>query len=111
MFLATNRFKVLPNRTDAFEKMWENRNSDLPKLEGFVEFRLMRGPECDGYVLYLSHTFWENEDNFKTWTQSKEFGASHAKKRAGQSEPMMMGGPQFEGFQHCSGVKQDGSKF
>ncbi len=110
MYLAMNRFKVLKDRTEDFEKMWHGRDSELPTLEGFVEFRLLIGPESEDHILYSSHTFWQSEENFVAWTKSDAFRNSHSRKRSGKSGPMTMGHPTFEGFKTIQIIDKDGNK-
>ncbi|PIE16716.1 MAG: antibiotic biosynthesis monooxygenase [Rhodobacterales bacterium] len=110
MYLAMNRFKVKKDRAEEFEAMWKGRDSELPTLEGFVEFRLLVGPEAEDHILYSSHTFWETEENFIAWTQSEAFKKSHAKSRGGKSEPMTLGHPTFEGFTTIQKIDKDGNK-
>ena len=38
MFIAMNRFKVLPGQEEEFEAVWRNRESQLQTVPGFVEF-------------------------------------------------------------------------
>ncbi|MCB1757451.1 MAG: antibiotic biosynthesis monooxygenase [Gammaproteobacteria bacterium] len=108
MYLAMNRFKVKKDRAEAFEDVWLNRDSDLHKMEGFVEFHLLKGPDYDDFVLYSSHTFWETEDSFKKWTESPEFAKAHAKARTNKAEPMTLGHPQFEGFNSVQTIRRAG---
>ncbi len=110
MYLAMNRFKVLKDRTEDFEQMWHGRDSELPTLDGFVEFRLLIGPETEDHILYSSHTFWETEENFVAWTKSEAFRNSHSRKRSGKSGPMTMGHPTFEGFKTIQIIDKDGNK-
>ena len=51
MYIAMNRFKVMKGSEEDFETVWEMRDSQLDKVPGFVEFRLLRGAEvfCFGY--------------------------------------------------------------
>lgn len=93
-----NRFQVKKDRAAEFEAMWLGRDSDLPGMEGFVEFRLLKGPEYDDHILYSSHTFWETEETFTAWTKSAAFRKAHARPRSGKAEPMTLGHPRFEGF-------------
>lgn len=109
MYLAMNRFKVIKEKADEFEAMWLGRDSDLPSLEGFVEFRLLVGPEQEDHILYSSHTFWETEENFVAWTKSEAFRKSHSRKRSGKSEPMTLGHPSFEGFKTIQIIDKDGN--
>ena len=110
MYLAMNRFKVLKDRAGDFEKMWIDRDSELPQVDGFVEFRLLKGPEYDDHILYSSHTFWENEDAFIAWTKSEAFRTAHARPKSGKSEPMTMGHPQFEGFKTLQEIDRAGKR-
>ena len=42
MFIAMNRFKIVPGKEDAFEKVWKNRDSHLKGVPGFIEFNLIK---------------------------------------------------------------------
>src|SRR5262245_46415927 len=44
MFIAMNRFRVKKGSEEALEKVWLSRDSQLAKVPGFVEFRLLKGP-------------------------------------------------------------------
>jgi heme-degrading monooxygenase HmoA len=97
-FIAMNRFKVDKTRTNAFEAMWQQRDSYLDEMAGFVSFHLLRGPEREDHVLYSSHTVWASREHFEAWTRSEQFRKSHA--RAGdKSERVFLEHPQFEGFE------------
>ena len=97
MFIAMNRFKVLPDATAAFEQVWIGRDSHLAGVPGFVEFHLARGPVRDDHVLYASHTIWRSRADFEAWTNSEAFRAAH--RNAGQNRPLYLGHPEFEGFE------------
>lgn len=56
MYLAMNRFKVLPGEEAAFEELWRSRETRLHEMKGFSSFNLMRGPKKDDHTLYASHT-------------------------------------------------------
>ena len=96
MFIAMNRFKVLPGSEADFEAVWTGRDSHLPSVPGFVEFHLLRGPRREDHVLYTSHTIWRSRAAFEEWTRSEAFRAAH--HRAGDNKPMYLGHPEFEGF-------------
>ncbi len=100
-FIAMNRFKVRLDLQDEFVAIWENRESKLGELKGFREFRMLKGPEGDGYRLYSSHVVWDSREDFEAWTTSEQFRASHSneggRKKSGESP--IMGHPQFEGFE------------
>ena len=58
MFIAMNRFRIVKGQEHEFERVWAERDSQLTDVAGFVEFRLLRGPEADDHTLYASHTLW-----------------------------------------------------
>ncbi|ANF56386.1 antibiotic biosynthesis monooxygenase family protein [Halotalea alkalilenta] len=105
MFIAMNRFKVRPDATETFEKIWLERESHLDGLPGFIEFRMLRGPAEEDHVLYASHTLWRSREDFTAWTKSEAFRAAHA--NAGQSKraQVYLGPPKFEGFEVFQTVK------
>ena len=97
MFIAMNRFKVVPDATAEFEQVWLGRDSQLGEMEGFVEFQLLRGPAYEDHVLYASHTVWASKSAFEAWTRSEQFRKAHS--RAPTTKPLYLGHPQFEGFE------------
>jgi heme-degrading monooxygenase HmoA len=102
MFVAMNRFKVLPGSEDAFEAVWRARQSRLDEMPGFMAFHLLRGPSGETHTLYASHTVWEDETAFRAWTTSEQFRATH--RGAGGSKPLYLGHPEFEGFTSVEGI-------
>lgn len=102
MFVAMNRFRVVPGSEEAFEEVWRSRKSRLDELEGFIDFHLLRGPSHEDHTLYASHTIWQDEASFLAWTRSEQFRAAH--KGAGANKPLYLGHPQFEGFTSVTGV-------
>lgn len=103
MFIAMNRFKVLPGAEAAFEEVWTSRDSHLGTVPGFVEFHLLRGPAKDDHVLYSSHTIWRDRSAFEDWTRSDAFRRAHAS--AGGNKPLYAGHPEFEGFEVIQTIK------
>jgi len=97
MFIAMNRFKVLPGSEAAFEEVWTSRDTHLRDVPGFVEFHLLRGPVREDHVLYSSHTIWRSRATFEAWTNSEAFRAAH--RNAGGNKPLYAGHPEFEGFE------------
>ena len=97
MFIAMNRFKVLPGSEAAFEEVWTSRDTHLRDVPGFVEFHLLRGPVRADHVLYSSHTIWRSRATFEAWTNSEAFRAPH--RNAGGNKPLYAGHPEFEGFE------------
>ncbi|MFQ5701509.1 MAG: antibiotic biosynthesis monooxygenase family protein [Acidobacteriota bacterium] len=97
MFIALNRFKIAPGRGEDFEKSWRQRESHLAGVPGFQEFHLLRGPAGEQATLYASHTVWESREAFEAWTRSSAFRDAHA--QAGGLEGVVLGPPEFEGFE------------
>ena len=96
MYIAMNRFKVARGSEADFEAVWRNRDRRLGEVPGFVEFRLLKGPEQDDHTLFASHTIWRSHDDFVAWTKSQHFRDAHA--NAGNYKVQYLGHPQFEGF-------------
>jgi heme-degrading monooxygenase HmoA len=68
MFIAMNRFKIVPERENDFEKIWKERDSHLEGVPGFKEFHLARGKKEETHTLYASHSTWSSEEDFLNWT-------------------------------------------
>jgi heme-degrading monooxygenase HmoA len=102
MFVAMNRFKVARGSEAAFEALWTTRESRLSETPGFVDFRLLRGPERDDHVLYCSHSVWASRDAFVAWTKSEAFRAAH--RGVGEQRDLYLGPPEFEGFEAVPGA-------
>jgi len=96
MFIAMNRFQVLPDQEQAFEAVWLGRDTYLADVPGFIEFHLLRGDRYEDYRLYSSHSIWRSRDDFEAWTRSESFRQAHAS--AGANKPLYLGPPRFEGF-------------
>lgn len=103
MYIAMNRFQILPGEEEAFEHVWKSRDTYLDQVPGFVEFHLLRGPSADDHTLYASHTVWETREAFEDWTRSDAFRKAHA--NAGANKPLYVGHPKFEGFEVTQTVK------
>jgi heme-degrading monooxygenase HmoA len=74
MFIAMNQFRVNPDRAPEFEAAWQNRESYLQQVPGFVRFALLRGDEPGEYI---SHSTWESRDDFLGWARSDAFRRAH----------------------------------
>jgi len=98
-FIAMNRFQVKPGFEDGFERLWAERESHLASVPGFREFRLLKGPEGEGFRLYSSHVIWESRAAFEAWTKSDAFRAAHKDAGNRSTQDALMGPPQFEGFE------------
>jgi len=97
MFIAMNRFKVLPGAEADFERVWTARDTHLHGVSGFVAFHLLRGPQRDDHTLYSSHTMWRSRADFEAWTRSEAFRQAH--RGASGNRPLYLGHPEFEGFE------------
>jgi heme-degrading monooxygenase HmoA len=97
MFVAANRFRVIPAHAAEFERAWLTRESHLHELDGFITFHLLKGPQAEDHILYSSFTLWASRDAFDAWTRSEQFRRAHA--GAGATKPVTLGPPQFEGFE------------
>jgi heme-degrading monooxygenase HmoA len=98
MFVAMNRFRIVPGHEEAFENIWKGRESSLADMPGFQSFHLLRGDTNaeEGYTLFASHTIWASKDDFVAWTKSENFRQAH--KNAGDNRGIYLGPPKFEGF-------------
>jgi heme-degrading monooxygenase HmoA len=99
MFIAMNRFRVRKGAEEAFERVWLKRDSYLERVQGFIEFHLLKGPEADDHTLYSSHTMWQSKADFEAWTKSEEFRAAHARAGNETTGPLYLEHPKFEGFE------------
>lgn len=97
MFVAMNRFRIAPGQEEAFEAMWRARDSRLHEVEGFLAFKLLRGPSTAEDTLYVSHSMWRDRTAFEGWTRSPQFRHAHA--GAGGTRSMYLGPPQLELFE------------
>ena len=52
MFIAMNRFKIVPGKEEQFEKVWRERDTLLSSVPGFTEFHLVKGKKTDEFSLY-----------------------------------------------------------
>jgi heme-degrading monooxygenase HmoA len=97
MFVAMNRFRIAPGSEEAFEEMWRTRDSQLAAVDGFMAFKLLKGPTAGDHTLYVSHSMWRDRAAFDAWTKSPHFRRAHA--NAGDTKAMYLGPPVFEGFE------------
>lgn len=88
MFVAMNRFIVVPGQEEAFEARWRDRETYLADVPGFLRFALLRG-DRDGE--YLSHSTWESREAFEAWTRSEAFTLGH---RQGSLQGVLAGHPE-----------------
>jgi heme-degrading monooxygenase HmoA len=97
MFIAMNRFRIVPGREEEFISIWRQRESHLNEVPGFREFHLLRGPSSEDHSLFASHSVWDSAEAFANWTRSEAFRKAHA--GAGGHRDLYLGPPHFEGFE------------
>jgi heme-degrading monooxygenase HmoA len=97
VFIAMNRFKVVPGSQADFEQVWTTRDTHLRNVPGFINFHLLRGPDREDHTLYSSHSIWHSRADFEAWTRSEAFRRAH--NTAGSNKPLYLGHPEFEGFE------------
>lgn len=98
MFIAMNRFQVKVLHADAFQKVWEERESFLSQNEGFIRFHLLRASPKEGaeVVDFVSHSTWRDETSFLGWMNSEWSKKAHS--GASTTREMLAGPPQFQGY-------------
>lgn len=92
MYIAMNRFQIVPGKEADFENVWKSRQTYLDSVPGFKEFHLLRG---EGGV-FISHSTWETQSAFLDWTKSEAFHKAHAQ---GGTRELLQGPPQFSGYE------------
>jgi heme-degrading monooxygenase HmoA len=97
MFVAANRFRVIPSHADEFERAWLTRESHLREPDGFLTFYLLKGPQAEDHIPHSSFTLWAAQEACEAWTRSDQFRRTHA--GAGSSKPLTLGPPISEGFE------------
>lgn len=92
MYIAMNRFQIIPGKESEFEQVWRSRETYLSDVPGFKEFHLLRGENS----VYVSHSTWESREAFVLWTESESFRKAHAQ---GGSKGLIQGPPAFSGYE------------
>ena len=97
VFVAMNRFKVLPGKEEAFEKRWAARESSLEDMDGFLTFVMLRRDALnaeDGYN-YSTLTVWRDPRGVRR-VASLERELEGARER-GRGEGDALGGTTVSG--------------
>ncbi len=97
MFIAMNRFKIVPGKESEFIDIWKKRDSHLDGVPGFRSFNLLQGASSEEHTLFASHTVWDSRQAFEDWTRSEAFRLAHA--QAGQTRNVYLGPPNLEFFE------------
>ena len=53
MFIAMNRFKIIPGKENEFEKIWKDRDTHLNNVPGFKKFNLVKGEKMKNSLYML----------------------------------------------------------
>lgn len=96
MYIAMNRFRIAPGKEADFIQIWRERETFLDEVPGFRSFNLLQGPSHEDHTLFSSHSVWDSEDAFTSWTRSEAFRKAHA--NAKPAKDIYLGPPVFEGF-------------
>ena len=75
MFIAMNRFQVVPGKEGDFERIWRERETYLQDVAGFVRFALLKSEMTPGE--YVSHSTWKDRESFMAWMNSEAFAKGH----------------------------------
>ncbi|MGN7292831.1 antibiotic biosynthesis monooxygenase family protein [Rhizobium sp. SAFR-030] len=110
MYIAMNRFRVVPGHEERFEEVWRSRERHLSSMPGYLEFRMLKGAKHDDHTLYASHTIWESVEHFTAWTKSEQFRAAHARAGENRGSVQYLSGPHFEGFEVIIHEGRDGKE-
>jgi len=97
MFIAMNRFRIVPGREAEFVAIWRDRETHLETVPGFRTFNLLQGPATEEHTLFASHSEWDSREAFEAWTRSEAFRKAH--RDAGGARDIYLGPPEFEGFE------------
>lgn len=84
MFLVLNRFKVLPDREEAFRNRWLDREVTLKSVPGFVMIQFLKGEAQEGHVPYASQTVWVSRQAYEDWRASDAFRFAHKDVDSGE---------------------------
>lgn len=70
-FVAINFIDCKDDYRSRFEELFASRAKAIDRIPGFKRMQVLR-PNKPGES-YLIVSYWESEDNFKSWTSSPEF--------------------------------------
>jgi len=93
-FVAINFIDCKDHYRPRFEELFSSRAKAIDRIPGFKRMQVLR-PNKEGEA-YLIVSYWESEENFKSWTGSPEFIEGHQRgfediklaKERGEEVPM-----------------------
>ena len=74
MYIAINRFKINRGQEDAFENMWQRRETHLDNVPGFIKFHLAKGNFIKP-IPYISHTAPGTQKKILPYGQNQKHSA------------------------------------
>ena len=94
MFVAINYITCTEGYKKRFEELFGSRAHAIDRIPGFKNMHVLK--PMDGKSDYLVVSYWESEENFKTWSRSPEFIEGHKRgfedlaiaKKEGKEPPM-----------------------
>lgn len=93
-FVAINYIECNEDYKTRFEELFASRAHAIDRMPGFKEMHVLKPSDDSGKYLVVS--YWDTEEQFKTWTSSPEFIEGHkrgfadlAKAKAEGKEPPM----------------------
>ncbi|MFB1050114.1 antibiotic biosynthesis monooxygenase [Paraliobacillus sp. JSM ZJ581] len=78
MYVVCNHIPVAEEGRDQFEARFLNRARKIEEEAGFIAIRVCRPLNSDTYVII---TFWQSEQDFTNWQESKAYKQAHEKRR------------------------------
>ena len=76
-----NAITVAPDSGDELARRFAARAGAVDGQDGFEGFELFR--PTDDRLTWLVVTRWRDEESFRTWVSSRDFGAAHGERGEG----------------------------
>ncbi|MBP6731792.1 MAG: antibiotic biosynthesis monooxygenase [Chitinophagales bacterium] len=93
-FVAINYIDCQTDYKQRFEELFTTRAGAIDRMPGFRNMHVLKPADDSGQYLVVS--YWDSEEQFKTWTSSPEFIEGHKRgfadmakaKAEGKTPPM-----------------------
>jgi heme-degrading monooxygenase HmoA len=89
MFVAINYISCKKEYVNRFEELFATRAGAIDKMPGFEKMHVLKPNETGDDYLIVS--YWDSEEQFKTWTQSPAFIEGHKRGFADIKEAISRG--------------------
>jgi len=76
MLVVQNRVPVAEGHEDAFIDRFRKRRGLVDGQPGFMRNMVLRPVKGEHFIVL---TFWENEEDFRAWTESDAFKEAHSR--------------------------------